>query len=69
MEGLIPKRSSAHPQFVGEWSAEFDYATSMDDLGHSESAFVSNSMEFETLDSKTVKGIVKFHLPRIRENN
>ena len=63
MEGLIPKRSSVHPQFVGEWSAEFDYATSMDDLEHSESAFVSNSMEFETLDSKKCQRTCKISSP------
>ena len=44
------------PKLVSEWLAQIDSATSMDDLELPGFVFHKHHMEFETLDSKTVKG-------------
>ena len=50
---------SVHPKFVGEWLAEIDYVTCVDDLDRSGFAFDTDRMEFKPLDSKIVKRMVK----------
>ena len=50
---------STRPKLVGEWLAENDYATSLDDLEPSGFASDDNQRECETLVSKIVKGIAK----------
>ena len=57
MSGLI------HLSLVDQGLAETDQATNMDDLDHTGFSVGTSIMEFQTLDSKNVQGILKI-IPR-----
>ena len=50
---------STDPQLISDWLPEIDFATGMEDFDHAGFVFDRHQMEFETLDSKTAKGILK----------
>ena len=57
MSGLI------HLSLVDQGLAETDQATNMDDLDHTGFSLGTSRIEFQTLDSKNVQGILKI-IPR-----
>ena len=50
---------STHPRSISEWFAEIDLAAGMEDLDHSGYTLDEHQIDFETLDSKVAKGIMK----------
>ena len=50
---------STHLRLISEWSPEIDLAIGIEDLDHSGFTSDKHQIEFETLDSKIAKGIMK----------
>ena len=57
---------TTHLRQATDWSAEFDQATSMQDLGDVGSVFGSTGMSFEALDSQIAKGLMKIMNPEFK---
>ena len=53
---------STRPRYISEWLTEIDLSASLGELDHSGFVFDRNQMDFETLDSKIAKGIIKITL-------
>ena len=62
MEHIIPSRSDVlvdSPEICRRLSGRTDCTASVDELDHPGFAFGTNQVEFDTLNSKILKGIVK----------
>ena len=55
------------PNLVRQWMKDIDQTANMDELDHFGVAFGTSSMEFGTLDSKIVQGIVKINPREFRK--